>query len=206
MRRIMCFAYGVTCYAIFFIAFLYLIAFLANLMVPKGIDDGIPAATVAAMIIDSGLIALFGIQHSVMARPAFKKRMAVYLPEIVERSTFVLAASLALIILYWQWRPLPQVIWFIHSPVWQASLWGLFLAGLGIVLLSTFIIDDLDPFGLRQVWLGLFSKIYRHPSFRVTYFYRFIRHPIYFGLLLGTWCTPRMTAGADADVPFGETS
>jgi methanethiol S-methyltransferase len=112
-----------------------------------------------------------------------------------QRSTFVLAASLALIILYWQWRPLPQVIWFVHSPVWQATLWGLLLAGFGIVLLSTFIIDHLDLFGLRQVWLGLFSKTYRHPSFRVTYFYKFIRHPIYFGLLLGSWCTPRMTLG-----------
>ncbi len=195
MRRIMCFVYGVACYAIFFITFLYLIAFLANFIVPKGINDGVPTATLGAVLIDLGLIALFGIQHSVMARPTFKKHLAALLPESVERSTFVLAASLVPILLYWQWRPLPQVIWFIQSPVWRASLWGLLLAGFGIVLLSTFIIDHFDLFGLRQVWLELFSKTHGHPSFRVTYFYKFIRHPIYFGLLLGIWCTPLMTLG-----------
>lgn len=195
MRRIMCFAYGVTCYLIFFVTFLYLMAFLANFLVPKGIDGGVPMATAAAAFIDLGLIALFGVQHSMMARPGFKKRLAAFLPENVERSTFVLAASLVLIILYWQWRPLPQVIWSVQSPAGQASLWGLLLAGFGIVLLSTFIIDHFDLFGLRQVWLGLFSKTYRHPSFRVTYFYKFIRHPIYLGLLLGIWSTPLMTLG-----------
>ncbi|MGO9038095.1 MAG: methanethiol S-methyltransferase [Steroidobacteraceae bacterium] len=195
MRRIMCLVYGVTCYAIFFMTFLYLIAFLANFMVPKGIDDGVPMATVAAVLIDLGLIAVFGIQHSVMARSGFKKRLAAFLPESVERSTFVLAASLVLIILFWQWRPLPQVVWAVQSPVGQTSLWGLLLAGFGIVLLSTFIIDHFDLFGLRQVWLGLFNKTYRHPSFRVAYFYKFIRHPLYLGLLLGIWCTPMMTLG-----------
>jgi protein-S-isoprenylcysteine O-methyltransferase Ste14 len=195
MRRIICFVYGVTCYAIFFVTFLYLMAFLANFMVPKGIDNGVPMATGAATLINLGLIALFGFQHSVMARPAFKKRLAVLLPESVERSTFVLTASLVLIILYWQWRPLPQVVWSVQSPVGQASLWGLLLAGFGIVLLSTFIIDHFDLFGLRQVWLALFRKTYRHPSFRVTYFYKFIRHPIYLGLLLGVWGTPVMTLG-----------
>ena len=195
MRRIIGFVYGVTCYAIFFVTFLYLIAFLANFMVPKGIDDGIPTATGAAALINLGLIALFGIQHSVMARPAFKKRLAAFLPESVERSTFVLAASLVLIVLYWQWRPLPQVVWSIESPVGQMVLWGLLLAGFGIVLLSTFIIDHFELFGLRQVWLGLLNKTYRHPAFRVTYFYKFVRHPLYFGMLLGIWCTPQMTVG-----------
>jgi protein-S-isoprenylcysteine O-methyltransferase Ste14 len=195
MRRSIGFVYGVTCYAIFFVTFLYLIAFLANFMVPKGIDDGVPVATWASVVIDLALIAVFGIQHSVMARPAFKKRLTALLPESVERSTFVLAASLALIILYWQWRPLPQVVWSVESPVGQAGLWGLLLAGFGIVLLSSFIIDHFDLFGLRQVWLGLLRRSYRHPSFQVTYFYKFIRHPIYLGLLLGIWCTPRMTLG-----------
>ncbi len=195
MRRIICLVYGLICYAIFFATFLYLIGFLANFVVPKGIDGGAPMATVPAMLIDLGLIALFGIQHSVMARPAFKRRLAVFLPESAERSTFVLASSLVLILLFWQWRPLAQVIWLIQSPVWQASLWALLLAGFGIVLLSSFIIDHFDLFGLRQVWVGLFSKSYQHPAFRVTYFYKFTRHPLYFGLLLGFWCTPRMTLG-----------
>lgn len=195
MRRVIGFAYGVACYAIFFLTFLYLIAFVAGFMVPKGIDDGVPMATGVAVLINLCLIALFGMQHSVMARPAFKKRLAAFLPESVERSTFVLASSLVLIVLYWQWRPLPQVVWSVESSVGQTILWGLFLAGFGIVLLATFIIDHFDLFGLRQVWLGLFGKTYRHPSFRVTYLYKFIRHPIYLGFLLGFWCTPLMTLG-----------
>lgn len=195
MRRVIGLVYGVTCYAIFFLTFLYLIAFVANFMVPKGIDDGIPMTTGVAVLINLGLIALFGIQHSVMARPAFKKRLAAVLPESVERSTFVLASSLVLIILYWQWRPLSQVVWSVESSVWQTILWSLLLAGFGIVLLSTFIIDHFDLFGLRQVWLGLFRRTYKHPSFRVTYFYKFVRHPLYFGLLLAFWCTPLMTLG-----------
>ena len=195
MRRIIGFGYGVTCYAIFFVTFLYLMAFVANFRVPKGIDDGALTSTGAAVLVNLGLIALFGIQHSVMARPAFKKRLAAYLPESVERSTFVLATSLVLIFTYWQWRPLPQVVWSVESPVWQGVLWGLLLAGFGIVLLATFIVDHFDLFGLRQVWLELVGKVYRHPPFRVTYFYKFIRHPIYLGLLLGFWCTPLMTVG-----------
>jgi protein-S-isoprenylcysteine O-methyltransferase Ste14 len=195
MRRIIGFVYGVTCYAIFFATFLYLIAFLANFMVPKGIDGGIPMAAGIAVVINLGLIALFGIQHSVMARPAFKKRLGALMPASMERSTFVLASSLALIVLYWQWRPLPQVIWSVDSSVGQAVLWGLLLAGFGIVLLSTFIIDHFDLFGLRQVWLGLLDRTYTHPPFQVTYFYKFVRHPLYFGLLLGIWCTPLMTLG-----------
>jgi protein-S-isoprenylcysteine O-methyltransferase Ste14 len=150
MRRVIGLVYGVTCYAIFFLTFLYLIAFVGNFMVPKGIDDGIRVRTGVAVLINLGLIALFGIQHSVMARPEFKKRLAAVLPESVERSTFVLASSLALIILYWQWRPLPQVVWSVESSVWQTILWGGLLAGFGIVLLSTFIIDHFDLFGLRQ--------------------------------------------------------
>jgi protein-S-isoprenylcysteine O-methyltransferase Ste14 len=195
VRRIIGFAYGVTCYAIFFVTFLYLIAFLANFRVPKGIDDGVPVATGLALLINLGLIALFGIQHSVMARPAFKKRLTAWLPESVERSTFVLASSLALVILYWQWRPLPQAVWSVESPAGRMILWALLLAGFGIVLLSSFIIDHFELFGLRQVWLALLSKAYRHPAFRVTYFYKFIRHPIYLGLLLGMWGTPQMTLG-----------
>jgi protein-S-isoprenylcysteine O-methyltransferase Ste14 len=195
MRRIIGFAYGVTCYAIFFVTFLYLIAFVANFMVPKGIDDGVPTASGAAVLINLGLIALFGIQHSVMARPAFKKRLAAFLPQSMERSTFVLAASLLLVLLYWQWRPLTQVVWSIESPAGQMTLWGLLLAGFGIALASTFIIDHFELFGLRQVWLALLKKTDRHPVFRVTYFYKFVRHPLYFGMLLGIWSTPQMTAG-----------
>lgn len=195
MRRIAGFVYGLICYGVFFVTFLYLIAFLANFMVPKGIDGGAATAMPMAAIIDVGLIALFGLQHSVMARPAFKQRLARLLPESLERSTFVLASSLALIVLYWQWRPLPQTVWSAGSPAWSTALWGLLLAGFGIVLLSSFVIDHFDLFGLRQVWLALVGRTYRHPAFQVTYLYKFVRHPLYFGLLLGIWCTPRMTLG-----------
>ncbi len=195
MRRIIGFGYGVTCYAIFFVTFLYLIGFVANFMVPKGIDDGVPITTGVAILVDFALIALFGVQHSVMARPAFKKRLEAVLPQSVERSTFVLAASLALIVLYWQWRPLPQVLWSVQSPAAQTASWTVMAAGFAIVLLSSFVIDHFDLFGLRQVWLGLVGRAYSHPPFQVTYFYKFIRHPIYLGLLLGIWGTPRMTLG-----------
>lgn len=195
MRRVIGFVYGVACYGIFFLSFLYLIGFLANFMVPKGIDDGASTDTGLAVLIDCALAALFGVQHSVMARTAFKKRLAALLPESVERSTFVLAASLALIVLYWQWRPLPQIIWSAQSPEIKAGLWAVMMAGFGIVLLSSFVIDHFDLFGLRQVWLALLGRAYGHPRFQVVYFYRFIRHPIYLGLLLGFWATPRMTLG-----------
>jgi protein-S-isoprenylcysteine O-methyltransferase Ste14 len=195
MRRIIVFVYGVTCYAIFFVTFLYLMAFVANLMVPKGIDGGAVTSMGTAVVINLALIGLFGIQHSVMARPAFKKRLATWLPESMERSTFVLASSVALMILYWQWRPMPQIVWSIESPIGQGFVWGLMLAGFGIVLLSSFIINHFDLFGLRQVWLDLLGKPYRHLPFQVTYFYKFSRHPLYLGMLLGLWCTPQMTFG-----------
>lgn len=195
MRRVIGFVYGVTSYAIFFVTFLYLIGFLANVIVPKGVDGGIPQATGTSVLINLGLIALFGLQHSVMARPAFKKRLTALMPESIERSTFVLAASLVLIVLYWQWRPLPQVLWSFESPVARALLWGMLLAGFGIALLSTFIIDHFELFGLRQVWRALLSRSSGRPSFKVTYLYKFTRHPLYLGMLLGLWGTPHMTLG-----------
>lgn len=195
MRRVIGFVYGVTSYAIFFVTYLYLIGFLANVVVPKGVDGGIPGATGASLLVNLGLIALFGLQHSVMARPAFKERLTALLPESIERSTFVLASSLVLIVLYWQWRPLPQVIWSLESPFARTLMWGVLLTGFGIALLSTFIIDHFELFGLRQVSRALLSRAARQPSFRVTYLYKFMRHPLYFGMLLGLWGTPDMTLG-----------
>ncbi len=195
MRRMLGFAYGLVCYAVFFVTFLYLMGFVANVLVPKGIDDGAPTAMTGAVLVNLGLVALFGIQHSVMARSGFKRWLASVLPQSVERSTFVLAASLALIVLYWQWRPMTQVVWSVEAPTARAILWGLLLAGFGIVLLSSFIIDHFDLFGLRQVWLELRDRPYRHQPFQVTYFYKFVRHPIYLGVMLGIWCTPHMSLG-----------
>ena len=177
MNRFIVFVYGVLCYCIFFASFLYLIGFLGNLLVPMSIDSGVSTGTEFALLINIGLIALFGLQHSVMARPGFKAWWTKIVPKSIERSTYVLLTSLILILLYWQWRPMGQVIWQADAVWSQTLLWAVFFAGFGIVLLSTFIIDHFDLFGLRQVTLNLLRKQYTDPAFKVTFFYKFVRHP-----------------------------
>jgi protein-S-isoprenylcysteine O-methyltransferase Ste14 len=195
MGRFFAFAYGMACYAVMLGALLYLLGFLANLLVPKGIDSGAPATLGQALLIDAVLVTLFGLQHSVMARPGFKAWWTRVVPRSVERSTYVLLASAALILLFWQWRPLVHVVWQADA-AWAEALWWT-IYGLGIVLLlaSTFVIDHFDLFGLRQVTLNLFRKPYTDPGFKVALFYRYVRHPIYLGWLLMFWATPRMTLG-----------
>jgi protein-S-isoprenylcysteine O-methyltransferase Ste14 len=196
MGRGIAILYGVVCYAIFFLTFLYLVGFLSNLLVPRSIDVGLAATTLTALTINFALIALFGIQHTVMARPAFKEKWTKIVPESIERSTYVLIASLILILLYWQWRPMTgQVIWEAEAAWARYLAWAVFFGGFGIVLLSTFIIDHFDLFGLRQVWLNFRQKTYTHPPFKVTFFYKFIRHPLYVGWIMAFWGTPRMTLG-----------
>ncbi len=195
MNRFIALVYGVLCYTVFFLTFLYLIGFLGNLLVPKSIDSGVSSATGTALLINLGLIALFGVQHSVMARPGFKAWCTKIMPKSVERSTYVLLSSLILILLYWQWRPMDQVIWQADAAWSVAALWGVFGAGFGLVLLSTFIIDHFDLFGLRQVTLNLLQKEYTDPGFKVTFLYKFVRHPLYVGWFLAFWGTPTMTVG-----------
>ncbi len=196
MGRGIAFLYGVVCYAIFFLTFLYLIGFLSNLLVPRSIDVGPTAATLTALTINFALIALFGIQHTVMARPGFKEKWTKIVSISVERSTYVLISSLILILLYWQWRPMTgQIIWDAEAAWAQYLAWAVFFGGFGIVLLSTFIIDHFDLFGLRQVWLNLRQKVYADPDFKVTFFYKFVRHPLYVGWIMAFWGTPRMTVG-----------
>ena len=195
MGRSIAFLFGVVAYGVFFLTFLYLIGFVGNLIVPKSIDTGPVTDTTVALLINVGLIALFGVQHSVMARPGFKARWTRLVPEPVERSAYVLVASLVLILLYWQWRPMGQTVWDIQSVWGQYLMWALFFAGFGLVLLSTFVIDHFDLFGLRQVMLNLRQKEYTHGEFRVTSFYRFVRHPLYAGFILAFWATPHMTVG-----------
>jgi protein-S-isoprenylcysteine O-methyltransferase Ste14 len=195
MGRIIAFIFGLGSYGLFFLAFLYLVGFLAGHYVPKGIDDGAPTSTGLALLVNLGLVALFGLQHSIMARPAFKRRITELISPSVERSTFVLATSLVLVLLFWQWRPMGEVIWHVGSGWGAGLLWALFAAGFLIVLASTFIIDHFDLFGLRQVTLNLMGRAYAHPPFRVTWLYRFIRHPLYLGLVIAFFATPHMTAG-----------
>jgi methanethiol S-methyltransferase len=193
MKRIFAFAYGVACYAVFFATLLYAIGFLGNFVVPKSIDSGPQGSMTMALIVDGGLLALFALQHSIMARPWFKRAWTRMVPEPVERSTYVLFSSLALLFMFWQWRPMGGVIWDVGEGIARTILLGLYAKGLLVVLLSTFLINHFDLFGLRQVWLYLVNRPYTHLEFRTPFFYRFVRHPLYVGWLLTFWSAPVMT-------------
>jgi len=195
MKRLIALLYGVVCYAIFFAAFLYLIGFLSNLLVPRSVDVGPEATLAVALLINLALIALFGVQHTVMARPGFKEAWTKIVPASVERSTYVLLSSLILVLLYWAWRPIDSVIWQMDAAWAQNLMWAVFFGGFLLVLLSTFIIDHFDLFGLRQVWLNFRQKTYTYSGFKVTFFYKFVRHPLYVGWIMSFWGAPTMTVG-----------
>ena len=195
MRKTLSFIYGVVCYLVFFVVFLYLIGFVGDLFVPKSIDTGTEAATAQSVMINVALLGLFAVQHTIMARPAFKQWLTKIIPEQVERSTFVLASSLILMLLYWQWRPMLGVIWSVDNPTGKVILFGLFWLGWGTVLFSSFIINHFDLFGLRQVWLHLTGREYHHLEFQARSLYRLLRHPLMLGIIIGSWATPHMTTG-----------
>lgn len=193
--RFVTLAYGLASYAIFFLTFLYAIAFVSNLFVAKTIDTGDIVPTGRALIIDLLLLSVFAFQHSVMARRAFKQWWGQWVASSVERSTYVLFSSLALILLFWQWRPIPSVIWHIDNPHFANVVMALSFVGWGIVLLSSFLINHFELFGLQQVASDFSGKAVPEPRFRTPLFYRFVRHPIYFGFILAFWATPTMTIG-----------
>jgi protein-S-isoprenylcysteine O-methyltransferase Ste14 len=192
MKRIVAFAYGVACYGVFVITLLYAIGFLGNFGVPKSIDSGREGSILTAMLINAALLAIFALQHSIMARPWFKRVWTRIVPDTVERSTYVLFSSLALLVLFWQWRPMGIVIWRFEGIAASLILIS-YAAGLIIVLLSTFLINHFDLFGLRQVWLYLTGRPYTRLEFRTPYFYRYVRHPLYVGWLFTFWSAPVMT-------------
>ena len=193
MKRIVVFVYGIACYGVFFATLLYAIGFLGNFGVPKSIDSGPEGSTATALAIDGALLALFALQHSIMARPWFKRAWTRIVPDPVERSTYVLFSSVALLLMFWQWRPIGGIIWEIDGGIARTIILGLYVTGLLVVLLSTFLINHFDLFGLRQVYLYMAGRKYTHLEFRTPFFYRYVRHPLYFGWLLTFWSAPVMT-------------
>jgi len=185
--------YGAVCYLAFLGVFLYLIGFLGDFVVPKSIDSGYKVPFMTGLLIDTALLIIFGLQHSIMARPAFKKIWTKVVPWPIERSTYVLMTNLALALLFWQWRPVQGVLWDLHYPAPQAVAYGLFALGWAIVLYSTLLINHFDLFGLRQVLLHFQDKKYTPVGFKMPWPYRFVRHPLYVGWLLAFWSTPTMT-------------
>ncbi len=205
MGRVLAPVYGLICYAIFFLTFLWSIAFVENFAIPasslggliavtKTIDSGVQGDLIPTLLIDALLLGVFAIQHSVMARPGFKKVWTRIVPEPIERSTYVLLASLALLLVNWQWRPLTSVVWETHGTLAQVLLWAS-LAGFGIVLIATFLLSHFHLFGLSQVVGHATGKPAEAAKFQTPLFYKVVRHPIYFGFLVAFWAAPKMTLG-----------
>src|SRR5262245_40472041 len=186
--------YGIACYSIFFVTFLYLIGWVTNLFVPSSVDSGAAGPVATAFAIDLALIALFGIQHSVMARPGFKRVWTRFVPPAIERPTYVLASSAVVVLMFVAWQPIPAAVFRTEGALAAALQTGAFL-GFGLVLYSTFLIDHFDLFGLRQVFLAWRDRPYTEKRFMTPQLYRFIRHPLYVGWMIAFWSAPTLTVG-----------
>jgi protein-S-isoprenylcysteine O-methyltransferase Ste14 len=193
--RLAAFLYGLVAYLVFFVAFLYAVGFVSGLVVPKTIDSGRVSSVAEALIVNLLLMTLFAVQHSVMARKQFKQWWTHYVPKPVERSTYVLFASLALILLFWQWRPMPTILWHIEEPEIAATITAISFGGWLMALSSTFLINHFELFGLHQVANNLGGVESPAPRFRTPLYYKFVRHPIYLGFIIAFWATPTMSVG-----------
>lgn len=195
MKRLLTIGYGAAAYLMFLAAFLYLVAFVGGIWVPRTVDHGLPAPIGQAVLINVLLVGAFGVQHSVMARPAFKSWWTRVVPPSIERSTYVVLSSAVLVLLYWQWRTMPAVIWDVRLPAARLAVWAVFWLGWAIALAATFMVSHFDLFGLRQVYLAWRGKPYTHIGFHARLLYRLVRHPLMLGFLIAFWAAPTMTAG-----------
>jgi methanethiol S-methyltransferase len=195
MSKILALLYGIAAYVLFLGTFLYAILFVGNIGVPKSIDSGQNSSVFTALVVNTVLLLLFAVQHSVMARPWFKKKWTKLVPWTVERSTYVVVASLVLIVLLWQWRPIPNVIWDVRGTLLGTTLSVTFWIGWTVLLVSTFLINHFELFGLAQVSNYFRGREHKPPAFRTPVFYKYTRHPIYLGFLIAFWSAPRMTVG-----------
>jgi protein-S-isoprenylcysteine O-methyltransferase Ste14 len=195
MGRIFALVYGAAAYLVFLGTFLYAIGFVIGLLVPKTVDTGSVVPIDEALVVNVLLLSLFAVQHSLMARKPFKRWLTQFVPVSIERSTYVLLASLALILLFWQWRPIPTIVWETTNPTLAMALLGLSLFGWFIVLLSTFLINHFELFGLHQVIINLAGKATAEPRFKTPVLYKFVRHPVYLGFIIAFWAAPMMTVG-----------
>jgi protein-S-isoprenylcysteine O-methyltransferase Ste14 len=195
MTRFVALLYGIVAYALFAASFLYAVGFVSGIVVPKTIDDGAVVPLVEALLVNPVLMSVFAVQHSVMARQQFKRWWTQFVPKSIERSTYVLFASLALVLLLWQWRPMPALMWQIDNPTIAAAVTALSLVGWLIVLTSTFLINHFELFGLHQVANNLTGRTMPEPTFRTPLYYNFVRHPIYLGFIIAFWAAPTMSVG-----------
>ena len=193
--KFIAFLYGLVAYFAFFGTILYAIGFVMGLVVPKTIDTGAASSTTQAVVVDLLLMSLFAVQHSVMARRQFKEWWTQYVPKSVERSTYVLFASLTLMLLFWQWQPLPAIVWQIEDPGVAVAIAAISLVGWVIVFTSTLLINHFELFGLHQVANNLTGRAMPAPRFRTPLYYKFVRHPIYLGFIIAFWAAPTMTVG-----------
>jgi protein-S-isoprenylcysteine O-methyltransferase Ste14 len=195
LARIATLVYGILAYAAFFGAFCYAIGFVGNWLVPKSIDSGTPGAAIPSLLINGSILAAFVLQHTIMARPGFKRVWTRMIPRAAERSTYVLLASAIFVLLFWQWRPLPGIVWQTTSPAAVYALSAFCLLGFGIALAASTMVSHFDLFGLRQSWLRFRGRAYSPVGFRLVGLYKLVRHPLMLGFLIAFWSTPVMTAG-----------